>query len=155
MRHLSISAMIFVGAILTAGCSAEDTTRPPAEVVLQPVRGKVSVSGKPVTRGRIILFPQDATGRIATGTIQSNGTFTLTTNGKEGAAEGAYRGVLEYAGQAAGSAQRPAKGESAAVGGLPFDPRYTDEDKSDLKITITAGNNDVELKLDPPGKGGA
>jgi hypothetical protein len=55
---------------------------------LIPVKGKVTYKGKPLTKGTIKFVP-DGYGREARGSIQSDGTFVLTTT-KDG--DGAVAG---------------------------------------------------------------
>jgi len=45
---------------------------------LIPVKGKVTYKGQPVTKG-VIQFEPDGYGRPATGQLQSDGTFELST----------------------------------------------------------------------------
>jgi hypothetical protein len=45
---------------------------------LIPVKGKVTYKGQPVTRG-VVRFEPDGYGRMASGQIQGDGTFELST----------------------------------------------------------------------------
>ena len=45
---------------------------------LIPVKGKVTYKGQPVTKG-VVRFEPDGYGRPASGKLQSDGTFVLTT----------------------------------------------------------------------------
>jgi hypothetical protein len=45
---------------------------------LIPVKGKVTYKGQAVTKG-VIRFEPDGYGRMASGDLQTDGTFTLTT----------------------------------------------------------------------------
>lgn len=78
-----LSALVW-GACAGCGSAGSET----AAKTLIPVKGKVTYKGKPLTRGRI-KFEPDGFGRNAYGKIQSDGTFTLTTD-KEG--DGAVAG---------------------------------------------------------------
>ena len=56
-----------------------------------PVTGKVIYKGDPLAGGKIQFEPQ-AAGREAFGTIQQDGTFTLSTYGEgDGAVPGSHR----------------------------------------------------------------
>ena len=56
-----------------------------------PVKGKVLYRGKPLTSGRIVFEPRDS-GREASGGIQPDGTFELSTFAKgDGAVPGTHR----------------------------------------------------------------
>ena len=56
---------------------------------LVPVRGKVTVAGRPLTKGSVSFRPDKARGETGTaepyGDIGPDGTYTLSTNGKPGA----------------------------------------------------------------------
>src|SRR5262245_32840897 len=61
-----------------------------------PVRGKVTLDGKPLAQGMIATLP--AAGRGASGTIQPDGSFELQTFGKnDGATIGLHKvAVVAY-----------------------------------------------------------
>lgn len=84
-RHGCLLALLFP---LAAGCG----TTPTAPPKTYPVTGKVLLAGgEPLRGGRVTFSPQGA-GAEAVGEIQSNGTFTLTTFGKDqGAMPGKYK----------------------------------------------------------------
>src|ERR1700687_5390629 len=73
---------------------------------LGKVSGRVTVGGKPVTSGTIMFHP-DA-GPTAVGTIQPDGTYTLTT-GKpgDGAVVGAHRVTIQSTTVGEGSLVEP------------------------------------------------
>jgi hypothetical protein len=60
--------------ICCGGCGTNGASTPD----LIPVRGKVTYKGQPVTKGTI-RFEPDGYGRMATGQLQADGTFELTT----------------------------------------------------------------------------
>ena len=75
IRRLSIliaSAALLLGA--AAGCGAGAGT-PPS---LLPVKGKVTYKGQPLTRG-VVYFEPNGYGRTASGKLESDGTFVLST----------------------------------------------------------------------------
>jgi hypothetical protein len=49
-----------------------------AVTALVPVKGKVTYKGRPLTSG-VVHFESDGYGRAATGKLQSDGSYTLTT----------------------------------------------------------------------------
>ena len=56
-----------------------------------PVKGTVTLNGKPLTKGHVIFEP-DGAGKEATGDIQPDGSFVLTTYQKDdGAVIGNHR----------------------------------------------------------------
>lgn len=84
LRHLAFSVML-VG--LAAGCDSDGLPD------LVKVRGKVVYNGQPLTEGSIVYLPKDSNvGRQASGAIQADGTFELTTIKKgDGVQKGEYR----------------------------------------------------------------
>jgi hypothetical protein len=70
---LAALAALFLGC--GAGCGAQGAGTLPD---LIPVKGKVSLNGQPLTTGTIRFEPDDF-GRPASGKLQSDGTFVLTT----------------------------------------------------------------------------
>ncbi|MFI5455842.1 MAG: hypothetical protein ACHRXM_10365 [Isosphaerales bacterium] len=57
------------------GCGPPEGTLAP----LISVKGKVTYKGQPLTKGTVLFEPADGYGRPATGKLQSDGTFELTT----------------------------------------------------------------------------
>jgi hypothetical protein len=83
-RH--VVAVLTTAAILTAaGCS---------KLTYVPVKGKVVLKkgGKPVTFGTVVFVPDkdNALRKMATGTINPDGTYELSTEGKDGVPIGSY-----------------------------------------------------------------
>jgi hypothetical protein len=87
-------------ALLTiaAGCSSAKTGPK-----LVPVEGKVTVGGKPLPRGFVILFPDGQAGNQSNeeprGTIESDGSYRVQTHIKDGAPLGWYRVTVTAAEQ--------------------------------------------------------
>ena len=85
-------SIVMVGLIGLVGC-----TQAPKELpALHPVTGKVSIQGKVLESGQVSLNPEkDTPDLIVNGSIQSDGTYKVTTNqnGKrvDGAPAGKYR----------------------------------------------------------------
>jgi hypothetical protein len=69
---LSVSAAFLLGAC--SGCGAPAGTL----ASLVPAKGKVTYKGQPLTQGNVHFEP-DGYGRPASGTLQSDGTFVLST----------------------------------------------------------------------------
>jgi hypothetical protein len=70
-----VLATLFAGCL--SGCGAGDGFR----ASLVPVKGKVTFKGKPLTKGTVTFEP-DGEGRLATGDLQADGTYVLTTYAK-------------------------------------------------------------------------
>ncbi len=74
-RAITLFALLLCGCW---GCGSSSGTLPS----LIPVKGKVTYKGQPLTKGTI-RFEPDGYGRMATGKIQPDGTFVLSTLSKD------------------------------------------------------------------------
>ncbi|MCI0459851.1 MAG: hypothetical protein L0Z62_23115 [Gemmataceae bacterium] len=146
--RLLIQGARWVGAsiilVVLSGCGSSG---------VYPVKGKVTVEGKPMAGGGSIIFVPLGTqaGKQAGGNIETDGTYTLTTNSPgDGSLPGEFRVVIvqvtEKEPEATPDGQAPAKGWS-----LPPAERipllYGDQDRSPLKATVEAKNPN-ELNFD-------
>ncbi len=91
-----IGLALLVGITLGSfGCGGPAPTGAPTS----PVKGRVTFQGKPVTKGTITFEPEGA-GKEASGEIQADGTFVLTTYKKDdGAVLGNHRVSVANAGK--------------------------------------------------------
>jgi hypothetical protein len=105
-----------------------------------PVKGKVTLGGKPLVGGDVTFVPLDgAPGRARPeGTVDKSGNYSVQTAGAEGAPAGKYRAVLTVSGE-----DRTQLGQ--------FDPRYSQWEKSPLIVEVkeNAPAAAYDLKLDP------
>ena len=76
---MSVSFVALGVTFAAVGCGGSDPDRPK----LGKVTGTVTYKGKPLTRGSVIFTPisgkVEGGGQIATGQIQSDGSYSLTT----------------------------------------------------------------------------
>jgi len=70
LKSITLAALL-LGACSGCGGSGSLPT-------LIPVKGKVTYKGQPLTKGTV-RFEPDGYGRMATGDLQADGTFVLTT----------------------------------------------------------------------------
>src|SRR5262245_50583435 len=111
-----------------------------------PVKGKVTFEGKPMAGGGSIMFLPlgKQAGKQAGGTIDPDGTYTLTTNSPgDGSLPGEFRVVVVQVTEK--EAERTPDGKAPAKGwSLPPADRiptvYGDQDRSPLKATVEAKN---------------
>jgi hypothetical protein len=79
-----------------------------------PVKGKVTVNGKALTRGSVAFWPDASKGNAskleAGGDIKEDGTYELFTSGKRGAPPGAYK--VTIAAQTEADSTKPDKAKS-------------------------------------------
>jgi len=127
-------------AYATAGCNTAPT--------LAPVKGTVTVGGKPATSGFVTFKPDKAKGNTVgvepVGEISSSGEYTLQTKGKPGAPLGAYKVVV------AGGGAVPM--DNTKVGAQPtnqFNNTYASVETTPLEVTVVdkpaAGAYDLKL----------
>jgi hypothetical protein len=74
IRHRELSALAVLVCAAVSGCGAIGGDK----AALLPVKGKVTFKGQPVTKGLVTFEPRDF-GRTATGQLQSDGTYVLST----------------------------------------------------------------------------
>jgi|tagenome__1003787_1003787.scaffolds.fasta_scaffold19239692_2 hypothetical protein len=130
---------LLVTLLFVAGCN-----RGPKMV---PVTGKVIYNGRPLEFG-VVMF-QPPSGQPAQGTIQPDGTFTLSTyRSNDGAVSGKHKvRVACYESMRPGFAKGP--GEMAL--GKPLVPeKYTLIDSSGLSADVDADHKDFTFELSGP-----
>ncbi|MBX6312095.1 MAG: hypothetical protein IRY99_04130 [Isosphaeraceae bacterium] len=133
------------------GCGGTDPAKPP----LGKVSGKVTYKGKPVTNGSVIFTPVAGkgaeTGQVATGQLESDGSFVLTTfDIGDGAVLGQHTVTVEARSEDINKLNQPKEdGTIAYILPKPSVPeKYTKPATSPLRYTVEAGSNhfDIELK---------
>ncbi len=105
-----------------------------------PVRGQVLLHGVgPLTEGEVRFRPNSRPDAIATGRIQKDGSFSLTTPSHgEGALEGTCKAAVVV---------EPRQGKPV------IDGRFGNFDTSDLQYTVTAREeNYFVIEVTRPGK---
>jgi hypothetical protein len=114
--------------MLAAGCGE------PPVAPLAAVHGRVAFRGTPMPGGWIVFTPDDEVGGrgpCATGTIGSDGRYTLTTGGVPGASAGKHRVAI------------------AGPQGWPLPDKFLDPQQSGLRAEVVAGQeNVVDFKLE-------
>jgi len=112
--------------LLVVGCGK-------SSIKVEPVRGKVTVDGQPVTSGQVSLLPttQDKdTGNLSAGTIDTSGEYKIFTAGKEGAPAGKYKVTVT-------PSMVPMTGATTAPT-TPFNAKYRDAKTTPLEINVVA-----------------
>ena len=83
-----VGVSLTLGVMMLAGCGDSGP-----KVV--PVTGKVTLDGTPLTIGTVTFYPDESKGNTVVGTstgmIQSDGSYKLNYNGKDGAPVGWYK----------------------------------------------------------------
>ena len=141
--RVGLFVALVVGVFGLAGC-----TPPPAPTF--PVTGKITYQKKPLTTGNIIFVPDATKGNSskesAFGFIGPDGTYSLTTNGRDGAPLGWYKVSVDPLGM---PKESPAKGAPPPKA-PPINAKYKKANSSGISIEVTEnpkpGAYDIELK---------
>jgi hypothetical protein len=101
-----------------------------------PVRGKVTLNGKPISGGTVTFIPTGETNEPPPeGKIDAEGNYSITTRGSEGAPLGTYRAIIE-----------PDDKTTASL----MAPEYSNLKKSPLTVEVTdnkpAGGYDLKAQ---------
>lgn len=156
---LTCSAAFLSLCLLGCGGGADGAAD---RVDVHPVSGTVTFANGPVANATVTFSPKDKQ-PVATAVTDSQGKYTLTTyEASDGAAEGDYVVLVTKIVQAAasdegthdadgsgggGTPSHDAKDAAAAGGGLP--EKYSSATASDLNVTVKAGDNKIDLSLNP------
>lgn len=131
------SQWLLVIAICAAGCTKSDNPK------TYPVTGKVTYRGQAVANGIVLLTP-DENGHAATGNLEKDGTFELTTFQKgDGAVPGKYQVAVQvFPAEGAGL-----PGAEFAGKPPPVPRKYMSADSSGLTAEIKESDNHLEFSL--------
>jgi len=151
MIQARYSLMVLMAGLLI-GCGGSDHEE------TAPVTGKITFQGASVTKGRIAFYPPK--GRPAMGSIQGDGTYSLTTFDQgDGALLGNHR-VTITANEAVGGPPPPAsfedeikqagKTSSQALAKIVWlvPQEYSNRKTSKLEAEVVSGNNTHDFNLD-------
>ena len=141
MRYRDPIRQLVLVVLVAAGCGGRAT--PPTA----PVSGRVIFAGNPVTDATITFTP--AKGRPATGSIDADGRFSLSTfRPNDGAVTGLHR--VTFGSTAEVPMPGTAEAKNSKAGKLPFPKRYGGLATTDLEIDVpAAGLTDLTIELEP------
>ena len=127
-------AILLVIAIV--GCSSSGD-RPTA-----PVKGTVSYKGKTLTAGTVMFVPDS--GPAATGEIQPDGSYELSTYGtNDGAVLGSHKVTITALEDMGGALPEQPKALPAPV--IPA--KYLSQETSGLRVEVKADGNVIDFPL--------
>jgi hypothetical protein len=130
------AALFGVLGVFAAGCG-DDRQKTAA------VSGKITYNGRPVPNGTVTFIP-DPAGPPATGEIQPDGTYTLTTYVKgDGAVPGRHKVVVVAMDDAAGKLPEERKPLPPPI--VPA--KYTSPATSTLTADVKAEDNTINFDL--------
>jgi hypothetical protein len=128
------TAIVSVLSLVSAGCGGTG----PGTGRLYPTTGRIILAdGKPLTGGSVRFIPI-AGGSPATGKVRPDGTFSLTTKAREGAAPGEYKVRIEPSPELLSR-----KGGAARK--VPFPARYRNYE-GDTGLTATVERRATRLE---------
>lgn len=132
MRELLLQWCVVIYFVCCAGCSNAPAT----------VTGKVTLDGKPLTKGNVTFTSSSGQGVPASGVIQPNGNYSLFTGTDAGLLPGDYIVTI-------GAAEIP-PATSVIDEPLPVlitPAKYNSRDTTDLKAKVVAGSNTFNFDL--------
>jgi hypothetical protein len=128
--------------LMLSGCGSKSA------LDLVPVRGEVTYNGEPLTEGTVLYMPETSSGgRQASGAIQSDGSFALTTQQRDdGVMAGSYQiAVLAYKphpGEPKTREEHEALAKSGKIErGFIIPEKYTDPTTSGFVDTVDANHS--------------
>jgi hypothetical protein len=147
--RLAAAGLSFALSLVAAGCGA-DANMPK----LGKVHGKVTYKGQPVTSGHITFTPVlgkgGETGQTATGEINTDGTYEMTTfNTGDGAILGQHTVTVVVRGKENEALTKPdANGHIRYELAKAVTPsKYASAETSPLKCTVHEGTQDFDIEL--------
>ncbi|WP_196782267.1 hypothetical protein [Bremerella volcania] len=141
MRFFSFLFLASASLMLCSGCFGEKGLE------TAPVTGVVTYNGKPLPYGRVSFRPQ--AGSPATGEIQSDGSFSLSTYGNgDGAIVGKHQIAVTATEADAGTMAETAANTEMAVPKSMIPKKYTSFSTSELTAEVVSnGDNQFTLEL--------
>jgi len=125
-----LGCLVLVAAV---GCGGGPAT--------SPVSGKVTVDGQPLPNGSVGFRPETGTMPREPAGVIENGNYTIYTDGKPGAPLGKYKVIVVV--------EQKIDSTKPEVPKPPFNPKYSDPAKTDLKVEVVtspaAGAYDLKL----------
>lgn len=157
MKHFKILLLALIAAvgISLAGCQ-KDT------LGVQPVTGKVTYKGTPVSEAMVTFVSQSSDGRGATGVTDENGVYTLSTPGatKNGAVVGDYDVlILKTVPVDASGKPIPKVTQDEAPTGPPradvrpmlksmIPEKYNNSSNPAIRVSVQKGKNELNFDLE-------
>lgn len=138
--HFQLSLCVLLAAVIVAmpGCGNQGANQ-------ASVSGTVTLDGKPIEEGSIMLTPIEGTQGSVTGGTIKNGHYELT--GKAGAAIGWNRVEIRAVRKTGKMIQKPFSppGQTIPEKVEAIPPRYNSQ--STLKVEIKSGDNTADFAL--------
>jgi len=107
------------------------------------VSGTVTLDGNKIGPGTIVFASVKTGGTPATGSIESDGSYTLNTSRTAGLAAGEYRVVVSIHEMP----QNVKRGDRPPLGKSLIPEKYEDDQTSGLKYQVAPGRNTINIEL--------
>ena len=121
--------------LVLVGCTPSD------RLPTAPVSGRVTLDGRPLEMGSVTFVPQDGSGRPATGSIQSDGSYRLGTyDDDDGALLGLHK-ISVVCREPRGLPPNDGGGRSL----IPL--KYSNPGTSELEYTVKDSSNEFNIEL--------
>ena len=114
---------------------------------LQPVKGKVTLDGQPVTDGFVQFWPADKTQPTSYAQINSDGTYELTAGeGQMGAVAGQHKVTV--------NGPEENSFDDAPQPDVAVPEIYSMVDTTPITVEVQGGENNIDLELSSSADGG-
>lgn len=147
-KQITLLVAMGLAAGVACGCSG-GIKRPP----LGKVKGTITYKGEPVS-GAVVNFIMDGAPRVATGTTDSSGNFTLSSyNTDDGAVIGTHKVTIAKADASVEKYAKYSPADLATKGPPPITGKgaipaiYADVKTTPLKNTVDPGVNEINIEL--------
>ena len=128
--------------IFAAGCGSGTT------IELAPVHGTVTYQGKPLQQGRVVFQPEtDTPGPPATAAIQPDGSYVMTTIGRDGAPVGKHV-VTVHCRREITKEEASANSQVLQVGESLIPRKYSKADQTPFHYEVQEGSNEFDITLE-------
>ena len=106
------------------------------------VSGHVTLDGNNIGPG-MVVFAADGGGKPATGSIESDGSYTMNTSREVGLAAGKYKVAVSVREMP----QNVKRGDRPPPGKLLIPEKYEQSTSSGLEYEVTPGKNTIDIEL--------
>jgi hypothetical protein len=145
-------AAVFSGMLLVAGsavgCGGGKSDKPP----LGRVSGTVTYKGQPLPEGSVTFTPVegkgDDSGQLASGQIESDGSYSLTTfNTDDGAVLGQHAVTVQSRDGSQFKPPQPGEPIKYVLQKSRIPKKYETVKSTPLRFTVEAGSNEFDIEL--------
>ena len=143
MRRIWLtSGTVAAAALVCIGCGTSDGLN------RAPMTGTVTMDGKPLTRGIVVLMPIEGTkAPQATGAIRADGTYSIETSNRPGAVVGKHKVIVQCREELTVEEQRAMKPPRSLI--PPQYAKYTRYEETPLIVEVPPEGTVFDVKIGP------